>query len=1464
MPGVAGSAHSPNRPWRGQALSAGSATRFKRINRIVLSLLGLGLLGLLAWLLWWWIFLPDVYLVCLPVIKYGVLAVPPIPFGEADMAAFSKVSRRNPAVDLRDLQTSESIGTLANWLRGTVVRRKDKLILYVRAQGVSEEGTAYLLCSDYKPQTAASRYKLHDLLDQINVCPAALKLLILDAGHLACDRRLGMFVNEFPQLLEEEVKQIEDPQLWVLTANRPLETSHAAYALRRSMFGYFVAQGLSGAADYNHDGWVDLDELFDYVGSGVAEWVRDLSDSQETQAPWLLRGGVGAAAAPPGVHLLPVSDHAQQSPPPAVTEKAAPAKGEAKELDPQARAAKTASDLIGQAWRLRDQMQDRQGPGGWSPVDYAPHLWRECEEFLLGYELRYRDPATFDPKELADDLRTNILPLKALVEQGSLPPGVGKSTVLGRLGEARRQFLEGPAKIAFQQDREEVLAVRRALQLKNDLVFRAPDYVRSQTRISQAPSRQRRLYASIAALLAQLREFIDRLTLLQEADPSGLEDLAERGRALQQLRDKIETEGLEKDAAELAQNPNRKGNALAIEALLSTPLLSQPRRMKLLDALGRLEASPPPPARTTVAASAFSLSKSQQELLLEQAKLEAALAALADPAAKIHLPRIPTGADTPTAAKQFWDDCRRFGRELGTLYGNLPMEINTDPRAADPAQAHRLERLLRAVDARDAWRVTENVRDIAVAAPRLSVLVETRIQVEGPKETLALDPDTSTPFQVTIHLTGSAPQDVQVTLKYNPSELAILSAEGKLAVGPERTVTISPAKESTTLSYLARPGAETGAKTFLVLTARSGSAAESCKIGFNLPAPDVVALVARGTAGAADGRNQGPDRLVLQPFPNRITPYGLELVNRSGRAKKVTVQVAALPVPPPGERVSGEPAADGAGNLRPDLTMLVPSLAVDLPADATAVPLPFPQSKAQPPEKEAPKPEKPAAAPPPDTRPLVTKGLVCVVRDAARKDKPWIKWIDFSPLAPKDYLEPDVSYNAAQRRININVQARPTDSRGQPVALPPLSAESPIKVLWETAGLLPPNTPRKDQGEISSVGGTASLWAEVEPAPGKEVLVRLAIDGYPRAFQYRVPCYQSVEHVRREGSPVRLKITSPHKDQEGHDPAYRIPLEAPMFVEFQVDAPDDAFAFQGSGDVVEVGLDETGNRVLRDEMKRQLLSDRQVEIRAQEIGPQGTLKVDTKVSDFRVRLDPGGLKNTKVDILARLLLANRSPSLDRAAAEDSVKVILDGAAPEIEIVAPTRPVPHGEELKVAVKMLEEELSGVKEMQIGLDREKTGELVEKDKPKVLRQPGPDGTWTASLPTQELEPGDYVLLARATDRVGYTGKARPQIVTIGPPRPPAQAAATRLSTIEGWVRLQGDKPLPGFRVTLEGTDRSTQTDAGGKFTFKDLPAGEYKIIATGTAHDRNFQNKKNPEKITLPAAKEPATVTIQFEW
>jgi hypothetical protein len=151
------------------------------------------------------------------------------------------------------------------------------------------------------------------------------------------------------------------------------------------------------------------------------------------------------------------------------------------------------------------------------------------------------------------------------------------------------------------------------------------------------------------------------------------------------------------------------------------------------------------------------------------------------------------------------------------------------------------------------------------------------------------------------------------------------------------------------------------------------------------------------------------------------------------------------------------------------------------------------------------------------------------------------------------------------------------------------------------------------------------------------------------------------------------------------------------------------------------------------------------------------------------------------------------------------------------------------------------------------------LEEGDKPVKLHQSDENGKWQAKLPTEDLEPGRYTLIAKATDILGFEAKPITKTITIERPAPPPKAAT--MSTIAGRVVDQDGHPLARIRITLQGTNFSEPSDAGGNFTFKDVPHGKYKLEARGIVIG---SERSAVQEVVLPGASEPVKVEIRMVW
>ncbi|HEY1066856.1 MAG TPA: hypothetical protein VGE52_12125, partial [Pirellulales bacterium] len=263
---------------------------------------------------------PQIF--CLAVSDYEMLGAPAPAFSREDFRALgskplSEVLYSESATErgFRELPAGQTAAALSHLkdqiqpaLHGAgLLRNRDVLMVYLRVQGVSDNGVPYLLGSDFDPEFPNSgRVELRKVLEQVKACSARIKLFLLDAGDIVYAPRLGMIVNEFPRLLEREVAAIDDNSLWVLASHSSLERSHAIYPYRRSAFGYFTASGLAGAADIDGDQNVGLKELASYVIDRTSTWVGEYSGGADSQTPMLMWGG-GRTTFTPSTTLVTVN-----------------------------------------------------------------------------------------------------------------------------------------------------------------------------------------------------------------------------------------------------------------------------------------------------------------------------------------------------------------------------------------------------------------------------------------------------------------------------------------------------------------------------------------------------------------------------------------------------------------------------------------------------------------------------------------------------------------------------------------------------------------------------------------------------------------------------------------------------------------------------------------------------------------------------------------------------------------------------------------------------------------------------------------------------------------------------------------------------------------------------------------------------------------------------------------------------
>lgn len=458
--------------WRQERLSGGRATVWLIIRRAVATLLVGLLVGWLAYLVFGPMLRPKTYLLYWSADDLDTIAAPPLEFVYEDFGGFVKLKEvvsplppSEAALQYESVTNRRRLDDLLSELAAANTQGRDVVILYLAAHGVVRDGKPLLMCNEFDPGSeSVELFDLEELVTRLDRINARTKLLLLDAGRHPDVLSLGQTPEAFGNGLEQLMADADASSVTVLTANAPGERSHVSHALRRSVFAYFAALGLQGAADTNEDESVNLRELADFVRVNVGNWVHLATDGHQSQTPQLLGGGVSqdsgpgpflasAAGLETPLDKLSIETEIGDAQDPEARQgwMAATAEflktelrsfgsktysqiekltdgddeQEAEQLSSDEQQAKDRADraatqaeqelaLLASSWRLSEQVEKRPA----SPIDYAPHLWKTHVEQLLWRERRQQSgELTSDVQgSLAGGLRSVQLSLEGFLK----------------------------------------------------------------------------------------------------------------------------------------------------------------------------------------------------------------------------------------------------------------------------------------------------------------------------------------------------------------------------------------------------------------------------------------------------------------------------------------------------------------------------------------------------------------------------------------------------------------------------------------------------------------------------------------------------------------------------------------------------------------------------------------------------------------------------------------------------------------------------------------------------------------------------------------------------------------------------------------------------------------------------------------------------------------------------------------
>lgn len=1199
-------------------------------------------------------------------------------------------------------------------------------------------------------------------------------------------------------------------------------------------------------------------------------------------------GASPAAEAPPPIAppaTAPVENPAQTSQP------ADGARGEALVADgPSTAAVAPRLRQLNEIWSLRDELQTAAGDPLASPIQAAPHLWRELNARLLVYEQRVQQSADLEPSseaaatdgdrrdKLGEELDALLADLRTLRDRwhaaGSAPGNGGfRNEVVRRLDEVRQNSPPSVSESLESAAYPEVARIRAAAFGWNSLAYEARDLVRWYDAASLSSSRPLPEYETLRQYLANLALFANTLAGFQSRtfDSEELEVLAEAARGFDALiasRDSLDRQlqlRLDAALADLDQPRHQQ----QVEDMLATARLPAERRGALLKRLSEASVVLPPDrwdATPTGAPSALPAQRTAR--LLERLELEAGLIGLADveQAAELRL-RVAELAQTLSVAQvdedAFWDRCRRIGGELRDFYAALPM------RGEHAA--------LYLIDPRDAK---------AVPLPPPAFRFELSVRIR-PQLRLSSLPDPPRlelqPKPVSIELSANQREllDRIPQLQFDDRLLAVTAGpdSGDVQTGDGWFSKLLTWQVAARLNQ-DQAGVAEASLTATVSSPGGGAAEGACVVQLTLPQPNRLDLeVIR--LGSTRVRPDEEATIPLDLYPNRMTAYQFALVNRSGIDREVEASLYAIPA----RWSHAAPGAIDASvrqNVLDPLTGIVDAVLIaktpgplPLPADESRVPLTFADMSPAPAEKPAAAPESKPAPSPPGFSPVdVSRGLLCVITDRAPGGDRWAKWIEWKIAVPRRFLEAEIGYDYRRRGIVARISGKDFDGDGQ-LDLP---RGEPAAIRWlDDQREIPEAATKRLTAKLDPTAGSVELFAGLEP-DDRTRTVNISVDGYPRGLVYEVPCLRDEppnrlrpgSDVRRTDRRVRInRIAAPGFAYEFHFPPYVhwppqppppaaegaaappkpvaiergqyavIPAPCPALqVDFEVDAPVDAF--RDAEHRVELVLGDSPPAMsLRD--------DRQAVAQLVNCGERGLLEFATQVGDYSVQILPGSLENVRTFLEARLLLPGIGDT------EDHVLIALDSERPviaDLQLLSAARreafpqtrsirQVPKGTPLVARLQV--NDLSGIRHVEYEFadpaGNPRTLQTPKRHVPELQRQVEGRHIFDVPLDTKELAESRYRLLLRVRDLADQDSQVQAVELAFA-----TAAPASRKGVIAGVIRFGSNaSPVRGdfFRATLEGPDRrsvAVQVAADGSFSVPNLPPGEYKLTAKGSFLNR----------------------------
>jgi hypothetical protein len=342
--------------------------------------------GVIAGLLSWLAPVPRPVFLGLWVVDHQAPALPMLAFGDRDRQAllqggYFPNALTGPPPSAEQHMLLRELSALQTRSSG------ESVVVYLGAYACRDaRGRITVFSGNTDPDNPKTRLPLSEVLRLLAECPSRKKLLILDIMQPVADVRLGVLADDVASAIEQELAAVPDTHRLVLCACAPGQVSLGSEVAGRSLFGYYVEEGLRGWADgYGPDGsrdrFISVTELAAFVRARVDRWAQ--RNRNQRQTPVLYGTGNN-------FNLIALDREAPPTHNPALPPAAYP-------------------DWLKDAWKARD-LALKDGTWRW-----APRIMHQQEAWLIKAERDWRVGA--DPQMLQATHRAALVRLKAQAQR---------------------------------------------------------------------------------------------------------------------------------------------------------------------------------------------------------------------------------------------------------------------------------------------------------------------------------------------------------------------------------------------------------------------------------------------------------------------------------------------------------------------------------------------------------------------------------------------------------------------------------------------------------------------------------------------------------------------------------------------------------------------------------------------------------------------------------------------------------------------------------------------------------------------------------------------------------------------------------------------------------------------------------------------------------------------------------------